>query len=97
MIYSSIQIYWTQSDDPDTFGESCGFSECGDSGDSGEYGDFVEFGETGDSAYYEFIDSCEYGDSGDSCDCGVSGKYNKSGLIFGTQLYDVMLQRKEQT
>ena len=55
-----------ESDDPDNFCESSGFSECGDSGesgnfgecggsradgDSGEYGDFVEYGETGDSAY----------------------------------------------
>ena len=83
-----------ESDDPDTFGESTGFSECGDSGefcesgdscadgnscDSGQYCDFVEYG---DSAYSdEFDDSCEYGDSGDSCDCGVSGKSNKSGYL----------------
>ena len=69
-------------------GESGEFGECGDSradgdsGDSGEYGDFVEYGETGDSAYSdEFDDSSEYGNSGDSCDCGVSGKSNKSGYL----------------
>ena len=69
-------------------GRSGDFGECGDSradgdsGDSGEYGDFVEYGETGDSAYSdEFDDSSEYGNSGDSCDCGVSGKSNKSGYL----------------